>query len=94
MDTPELLQLYKDHEVGDNSKVVYIEPTADRNVLYQARYFFNRTTNDAIHFKDRSRNVITIYPKNHSVHAVFVNGSHGTYFLPGQYRKYNLTFTN
>lgn len=94
MDTPELLQLFKDGEMGRYSKVVYIEPNADPNVFYIARQFFNRTTNDEIRFKDRPQNLITIHPKNQSVHARFINGSHMTYFLPGNYRNYNLTFVN
>lgn len=86
------MQQFKERRIGNHSHHVHIESSADLNVLYQARFFFNRTTNDAIHFKDRSNNYINIYPKKHEVTAVLTNGSHLAGFLPQQYRIYNLTF--
>lgn len=70
---------------------MFIEPAADPNVLFQARYFFNRT-NDLIRFRDRSHNHMDIHPKNQSVQAVLLNGSHLAHYVPKHYKSYNLTF--
>lgn len=92
IDTPEKLQQFKDGVSGNDTKTVHIEPTVAPNVLDEAKFFFNRTTNTEIRFRDVFDNIITIYPGLELVHSVFVNSTHLTQYLPTFYKSYNLTF--
>lgn len=92
VDTPEKLQQFKDGSIGNDTRTVHIEPTAAPNVLYEAKFFFNRTTNSEIRFRDVSDNIITIYPALQLANSVFLNSTHMTQYLPDFYKSYNLTF--
>lgn len=90
--TPRELQQFRQRRIGNHSRTVVVESSADPNVIHQARYFADHIANDVIQFKDRSNNFMVLHPKNYSVHAVLTSGSHLARFLPENYRIYNVTF--